>query len=786
MLRFGSFLVTTLLTLSAAWPNEPSDESAAAASKALRFLSEPVDQIELRGGDTLVVRPLCQPPPSTVQAVGSVAVEVLEGKDKSRKQKLTATEIAAYVPFEKVALERIEQLIVEPKQIANLKLAEAALQRTLRFHLATRVQPLKGKNGWSKWSNRLADELQRVRCDQLGLLVEQKKWPQAFAAANHYFATLAQQDDLYAAILTTWMRYCEAQVKAGNYVAARAAFERLQPNVLEASSFAVGKELKAYADKLVQKADAADDLAAIGLLQQAKKLWPRLPGLEDRLLKRKKSYQTLMVAVRRLPKNMSPATAHTDSERLAVDLVFEPLLRPIHTRGQGLRYESQLAERLPPVSPLKRRLPLRSNAYWSNGKQISSQDVRRTALLLSRSQQNAVWRELLNVPRVSRPSFEVEFEYRHGLLDPLFPLCFYILPPGVKEPSDQTLARKPLGSGPYVFAERVDGDGKPSTVFRANPHFVRTEQTLSLREIRLLEVDLTKAELQKHRPDVILSVPTDKLSEVTESEFNKISALRRRVVFLAVNHRMETLANTKLRRAIAHAIDRDDILKSCFRDGHDLPYHTSVNGIFPRESWTTCSPPRVPAQLSDTNLANTLLTQAKDELGSSKLTLKYPNDDLQVGKACKAIIDGFNAVAAKANVGVSLQGKPVDPWQLAKDIDRRDYELAYWYIDFPAESFWLWPMFDPRREALQPGGSNYLGYKDDAQLQTLLRKSISHCDFAKVQELMHATHAHLHERMPVIPLWQLHQHIAFRPRVDTGGPVDADRPLNSVARWKLK
>src|SRR5262249_9770408 len=138
------------------------------------------------------------------------------------------------------------------------------------------------------------------------------------------------------------------------------------------------------------------------------------------------------------------------------------------------------------------------------------------------------------------------------------------------------------------------------------------------------------------------------------------------------------------------------------------------------------------------------------------------DDDPRVAQACKDI------ALQVGQLGTELRIKPegVPPRKLKEAVDRRDYQLAYYHLDYTSEVYWLWPLFDSGPEALRPGGSNFLGYSD-ATLQTLFRSAMSYRDFDKVRALTHDIHAHLYEQMPLIPLWQLHTHLAVHPDLTT-------------------
>jgi len=266
------------------------------------------------------------------------------------------------------------------------------------------------------------------------------------------------------------------------------------------------------------------------------------------------------------------------------------------------------------------------------------------------------------------------------------------------------------------------------------------------------------------------------------------------------------LANDNLRRFLRHALDRQRLLTAHFPGGlpslaHLGPaapavtavlkkqlghpdFHVALNGPYLPASWACCPAPRVPAALYDPELAKSYARQAHTQLGAIALTLKYPNDDPRLARACKDLADEVTRTAVAAGATIHLKLQPQEPHQLKQALERRDFELAYMRWDYADETYWLWPLFDPHPDAVAAGGNNVFGYDNDAKLQNLFRETLPERRFVALQETTHSIHAHLVDRMPFIPLWQLHEHMAVDARLQ---PVHLDplRVFTHVADWKL-
>src|SRR5205814_9656704 len=107
------------------------------------------------------------------------------------------------------------------------------------------------------------------------------------------------------------------------------------------------------------KRKTAESLAK---LRQAELLDPDHPGIAE--MRTVLGAKVLSVGVSKLPPHMSPATAELDSERWAVELMFEGLLQTVPD-PDVIRYRPALADTLPGVMPLGRSFTMPRNIHWS-------------------------------------------------------------------------------------------------------------------------------------------------------------------------------------------------------------------------------------------------------------------------------------------------------------------------------------------------------------------------------------------------------------------------------------
>jgi ABC-type oligopeptide transport system substrate-binding subunit len=183
-------------------------------------------------------------------------------------------------------------------------------------------------------------------------------------------------------------------------------------------------------------------------------------------------------------------------------------------------------------------------------------------------------------------------------------------------------------------------------------------------------------------------------------------------------------------------------------------------------------------------LAKSFAKKAGQDQREIRLTLKFPADAPGVKEACSAIAEQATRLCDEVHVKLALQLMPLSDQQMRAALHNRDYELAYHSWDYPDDNFWLWPLFDPHADALGPGGSNFLGYDNDAKLQNLLRSAMSHRQFSTVRELQHSIHVHIYERVPLIPLWQLPENLAIHSSLTAPG-IDPQRVFTNVLEWQV-
>ncbi len=731
-----------------------------------------------------------------------------EWKDAA-EMSLSPSAVKEVVHYEQLAQQEVDKFLGERWEsfpqgnekylsaIDKLIAGEQALAAAARFHEAARESQARKGDAWNKVREDLRGRLLKVSLDRMQMLIEEDKWEAALTLVSdtaRRFPTPAEQRTIAEPVAKLVLKLLDSGGDASKYKNIFLRLQEIDRSLPLADS--TGPIRKRLAELAQPHLAAAIDLKKSSKLKEAREelrlaadIYPSLPGLKDLQLDLDDDYPIMRVGVRELPLNMSPATAFNDAERQAVEMIFESLYE-LGPEADGGRFRPALARGRPGLVALGREIVLPREAFWSNGKPIDSSDVVSTLRLLRGdwSARSAAWADDLMDDAVVADPYQVKLTLKQGCLDPLALMAFKILPAGQKltekealrKPNDKDFAQKPIGSGPFMFDPSSHSDaGRPYARFQTNPYYRSRPGRTGLPRIREIQMfasaDPVK-EMADGKLDLVPDVPLELVSAMRKTANVTVSAPlpSRRIYMLAVNHRRPNLDSAPLRRALAQAIPRDKILKDFFR--HDLgdKVHQPLCGPYPTGSWAC--PPR---KSEESDKADTLfnLTSAKAAMRQAKkdklnLNLKYPMGDPSVQKAMEFLKKHLETELP----GLSIELKPVTLDILREDVAKdHDYDLAYYWHDYPDPTFWLWPILDPR--SVQVGGPNFLGYTGGGgKLEQLCRNALNHRNFKNVQEQTHTIHSvFVQQEMPFIPLWQLDRFLAYSSSVQI---LDGTRQLN--------
>ncbi len=774
-----------------------------ALEKLLRDLAKPQDVVVTKSEKRWITEPM----PRRFDPNGAADLRNFQGVDAAGNKlgpiDLPRAQIKEVIAHEDRVLAEVRKLLASDldqrpeagkpavSRYQMLRAAEMVLSETLRFH----KEPKRREgDGWKEVSSALERDLLQAKINQVPALATEKQWELAEVIAARLFKQNPGNREVIEAIEKLYLAQAELALAQKQFVRVREHMETLKKEYFRDESEGIKKvqlrlqehsaSLFDQGRKLVDEAQNEPDAGqarrkrsqALRQLAEAEKAWPDLRGLSEFRRQVERQHPVLRVGVRTLPSQMSPTTAETDADRLAVRLLFDQLLKLRNGPSARDGYVCKLGAE-PRVTSRGWEFVLPGELRWSDGKPVIAADVDRSVQLLKHPRApfyDPFAAELLKVQTDDAQRTTLSLD--RPCLDPLALLTFDLLPAhrlNPNDPRDPAFSKHPVGTGPYVF-DRMEGN---EVVLAVNPLYRRphaphgpiiqeicftkytdpeaAQQAILSGDLHLL-LDMTDAErdeLERAGARVALLTPT--ISRESKPPYLS----NPRIHFLAPNYRRPALQNEDLRRAIALGIDREAILRQVFRGRDKQKYHQVLNGPFPVGSWAY-HPDFAPDKTKSYNpeQARKHLEKAKTALGSlPRLSLRHAADDREGARACARMRDMLRALGLTITVEATPRARLVA--KLGKD--QPDFDLLYWHHDFDSETLSLWPLFDPN--GVGERGRNYLGYTGDAELESVFRDLHGRRDFRLVQTRMHDLHELIQRKMILIPLWQLDRHVAIHP-----------------------
>jgi hypothetical protein len=686
---------------------------------------------------------------------------------------------------------KVFPLFSDPERAPAARKAINILRIALAEHDSAVQRRVRRGDGWAELREPLARAWLNLQMSEIRHLSQHGQIDLAIAACDRMLdvpdldlrSQLAIRDSLEQMLLDP----ADHAMDNEEYEEARrllAEFSRRYPFNPGARASEVRRRLQRIAQSYAERALAEKNAK---LLDKAADVWPQLAGLDEKRRQLATAYPVLHCAYAALPQRFSPLTARTLADRHAVSLMFESLVRWRQDARIGPHYAAQLAARRPVPLARGRQFEL-PRCMWGEADDgepdlCISEDVFWTVEMMKKIKPLGypkAWQRLMQDVNASHSEdpFLVSIMLSSDHWQPLSLMDFKILPKasfpkqGARQ-EVESFERAPVGTGPYrLHTARRDSEVR----FVANP-FYRKVGLPRIREVSFHRLDgvQSHAEFLNGNIQLILGVRPGQVVELRKQGRNVVKVPTPSVCFLAPNHRNYFLRNKNLRLALAHAIDRDAILTTCFRPGKAAEDHAVLSGPFPAHSWAY----NRSVQPFAREQAAVFMKQAMAELGQvPEFRLIYPDRDHEVGVACAEIKRQVEErLALKININ------PVPPSLFYQAvIDEHSFDLAYWRHDFQDETYWIWPWFDP--DDKEQGGANFMGYVADDDLRDLFHEMVIHKQFPRIREAAHDVHEHLARSAILIPLWQLDTYVAVSDqlRYTALDPFDF---YNGIENWEL-
>lgn len=246
-----------------------------------------------------------------------------------------------------------------------------------------------------------------------------------------------------------------------------------------------------------------------------------------------------------------------------------------------------------------------------------------------------------------------------------------ISPAAIEKYGNEGLITNPVGTGPYVFKEWVEGDHMTATT---NPNYWGTKpsvDSITIKEVP--EAGSRTAMLQTGEADFIYPMPSDQISAAETTGDITVNATTSTIMrYVTLNTNLKELSDVRVRQAMNYAIDRNAYVQLMYA-GYGAPA-TSV--MAPSISYYS----EQPAYNYDLDKAKSLLAEAGYPDGF-KLTLWGDNTTQEV--------KGMTFVKQQLEqIGIEVEVVPMEPATISDKIyvPLEDAEINMWYVNWSPSS----------------------------------------------------------------------------------------------------
>ena len=483
-----------------------------------------------------------------------------------------------------------------------------------------------------------------------------------------------------------------------------------------------------------------------------------------------------------------PYTGHETAARRLTDLLFDDL---ITTSATG-RYEGGLAASYKiKDNGASVEITLRDKVAWhQNGgvlRYLSSDDVLTTIRLLQNKKSEIPNRDRFDIfKKVEKIGpLRLRIYFTRALIDPLRVLMFKVLPHH-KLASLESLKRsspfvkRPVGTGPYKLIKSTK-QGELKLSVHANyykgtskiPEIIMkpySDQNIMAQSLMYSSLDLVTYVSPRDLPEMLGDrnigvIPYDALS----------------FTFFAMNNRQKFLQKRKVRQALSHAINRQEMLKAFFQDRGTL-----ITGPFPPTSWAYNLDVKG-NEFNPKRAENLLLSMDFKKVDGywqspkgEKLVFDFAVPIGGESETVKRISLAFQSYLDDIGIKVHLKFMDWLVWKkrVLKDHDF-DLTIASWSFDDASN---IKSLFHSGHKG--PWGNNFIGFSDK-QVDMMLTEAAATNDFDKRKAIYHRLHSILSDQTPYIYLWTLRHHAAHQRRL-SNVRVEPASFFKHVTKWQKK
>lgn len=544
-----------------------------------------------------------------------------------------------------------------------------------------------------------------------------------------------------------------------------------------------------------QAAAAGDLSAAVRASRSALRLWPSLEGLAPLARQLDRQYPAISVGVFVPSRNDSAPRIDSPASLRTHRLLDRTLLELVGYDSQGGRYACPVGTYTPDDSGLQLTFSIRPQTFSASKPVLTAYDLSGALLglvTIRDYQWQPLWFELLESVSVDDVfTLQVHLRRRYARAEALLSMPVRARPTGGDI--------RPARMGPFRVAER-----SPTAV-----RYVTNDQRVEGVDMRLKEItehwypdtEAAISALRQGDIDVLARVPPWRLQNISQGqEITVVPYALPTVHVLVPNTDRPLMASRTFRRALIYGIHRQSILDRVVLGGNARDGFVVLSGPFPAgvhldDAIGYASDPVIEPRPYEPRMCAILATAAQRELSASAargpgdaqvaatrqtadaqttdrpplsartLVLLHPPDP--TARICCDMIRSHLGL-----LGISVELREDDLEQAASD--RGDYDLRYAEI----------ACWEPVADVHKMLGLHGVVGETSPYMQHALRQLDRAGNWNEARQSLREIHRLAHDEVPVIPLWQTINYLAYRRRIAglEGKPVLL---YQNVENWRV-
>lgn len=451
------------------------------------------------------------------------------------------------------------------------------------------------------------------------------------------------------------------------------------------------------------------------------------------------------VAIETNPVSLDPRVATDALSLRVIELLFNGLVRT----DAHFHIVPGLAERWEQPDERTYVFHLRRGVRFHHGRELTAEDIRFTfeSLATVGSAHAAVLEEIHKI-RVLDP-YRVAFHLKRRFAPILYHLTVGIVPAELA--GRDGFGQQPVGTGPFRFKRWVQNERVEVAAFQdyfgGEPHVERLslriipDATIRFLELKKGTIDLLSGSLPPEVMRLVESLPGMEVATIPSSNYT----------YLGFNLEDPILSDLRVRRAIAHAVDRNEMITYLLRGQATL-----ATGLLSPQHWAYES--HVETFPFDPEKAKRLLDAAGYPLQDGvrfNLTFKATTNEL-----VRTIAEAMQHMLSQVGIALEI----------------RSYEWGTFYADIRSGNFQLYVLTwvgitDPdyyhyifHSDSRPPRGANRGGYRN-SEVDRLLLAGRQAADVNARKATYRRIQKILAEELPYVSLWHELRWAAYKARV---------------------